>query len=269
MRSLLCLLAAGCGGAAAGAPPAAHAAAASPVDITPVRDDMRVYDAGKGHFIALVEPDPEKQPPRELMLFWGDGKVFHAVPVWSAQADGLKFEIGFKDARIPASPAGEVKRERGKTELECWGEHVELKRLDGAAAGPMLAAARFEKSKTEWSPVALGKDRDRYLYVDAGYIDSNSKRYRVFEGQKGSMKSVEVIEGKWDNSALTIKTAQGVLRVTREDSERTEYTLKPAWEGKKGEYSGMPRAANWRLIYEQLGVYSERPSPTPCDPMLP
>src|SRR5215470_14458803 len=152
MRSLLCLLAAGCGGAAATAPaaqaaaPAPAAPRATPVDITPVREDIRVYEAGKGHYIALVEPDPEKQPPRDRMLFWGDGKVFHAVPVWSAQADGLKFEIGFKDARIPASPAGEVKRERGKTELECWGEHVELKRLDGAAAGPMLAAARFEKS---------------------------------------------------------------------------------------------------------------------------
>src|SRR5262249_41378043 len=150
-----------------------------------------------------------------------------------------------------------------------WGEHVEMKRLADEAAGPMLAAARFERSQTEWSPVALGKDRDRYLYVDAGNTDANSKRYRVFEGTKGAMKAVEVFEGKWDNSALRLKTAAGILKVTRDDSERTEYTLKPVWEGKKVEYAGLPRAANWRLIYQGLGVYQEMPSPTPCDPMLP
>jgi len=265
--------AAGCSGSAAAGPsPANGGKAAAAIDITPVKDDLRVYDAGQGHFIALVEPDPEKQPPRDRMLFWGDGKVFYAALVASASSEGLKFEIGFQDARVPATPAGTVKREEGKTEIECWGEHVPLKKLPPDAANPMIAAARFLPSRTEWTPVALGHEGEKYLYVDSnfGFREEKDRQYRVFEGDKGSLKSIEVSEGKWDEhtNALTIKTANGVLVVTRDEAERTEYTLRPAWRDKKSEITALPRAKNWHLIYEGLGVYSEKPTPTPCDPML-
>lgn len=264
-------LAFGCGGAAAGGPGATATAPAATVDIAPVKGDLEVYDAGKGHYLALVEPDPEKQPPRDLMLFWGDGKLFHAVKVSQASADGLKFEIGFQDPRIPMTPAGQVKRERGKTELECWGEHAELKLVPADQASPMLAAARFEPGRSDWAPVALGKDGDRYLYVDHGQTPENKDIYRVFAGTKGALKKIDVSEAKWDerSGVLNIKTTDGKINVARDDNERTEYTLKPTWDGKKGEFSALPRAKNWRLIFEELGVYKSRPSPTPCDPMLP
>jgi hypothetical protein len=265
-------LALGCGGASSGAPGSGtRAPATTAVDIAPVRDDLQLYQDGKGHYIALVEPDPEKQPSRDLMLFWGDGKLFHAVKVSQATADGLKFEIGFQDARIPLNPAGQVKRERGKTELECWGEHVELSKLTAEKASPVLAAAHFQSARSDWAPVALGKNGDEYLYIDHGQTTELHNTYRVFQGKKGSLRKVDVSEAKWDDgsSTLNIKTADGKLTVVRDDGERTEYTLKPAWDGKKGDFSALPRAKNWHLIFEELGVYEARPAPTPCDLMLP
>jgi hypothetical protein len=136
----------------------------------------------------------------------------------------------------------------------------------------MLASAKFQKGKIEWAPIALGKDGDRYLYVDHGQTADTKDVYRVFEGKKGALKKIDVSEAKWDerSGVLGIKTADGKLSVKRDDSERTEFTLRPAWDGKKGEYAALPRAKNWRLIFEELGIYgATRPSPTPCDPMLP
>jgi hypothetical protein len=99
----------------------------------------------------------------------------------------------------------------------------------------------------------------------------DAKVYRVFEGKKGALKAIDVVDARWDQgfNVLTVKTKNGTVLVKRDPNEKTEYTLRPTWEGKKADIVAVPRAANWRLIYEGLGVYPERPSPTPCDPMLP
>src|SRR5262249_36785930 len=109
--------------------PQAAAGAAAGVAVSPVRDRLRLWTDGQSHSVALGEPDPEAPAPRELTLFWREGGAFHQVPVDSAFADGMKFEIGFDDARIPARPAGSIKREEGKTVLSCWGTDVPLKRV--------------------------------------------------------------------------------------------------------------------------------------------
>jgi len=250
-------------GAPAGAP------AGKGLDVSAVKDRLKVYTDGSSHYLALVEPDPESPAPRELTLFWADGGSFHQVPVASAWADGLKFEIGFDDARIPARPAGSVKREEGKTVLSCWGTDVPLKRVPGAEAEKLLGGARFVENRTAWHPVALGKLGDRYLYVDSGALPGNHDKYRVFEGAKGAMRESQVVEARWDEreNMLTIKTKDGTLRVTQDRAQHS-YTLKPAWDGKKEDWSSIERADNWRLIFEGLGLYPEGRSPTPCDPAM-
>src|SRR5688572_17601558 len=92
MRAMaLVLVAVGCGGARGTGPGAAPAAGGERADISPVRGDLEVYTDGKGHMIALVEPDPERSVQADLALFYGDGKTMHAVPVARYHADGLKF----------------------------------------------------------------------------------------------------------------------------------------------------------------------------------
>jgi hypothetical protein len=276
-RTLLALLAAGCAQAgpapAAGSPAAAAktaAATAGGLDVGPVRDRLRLYTDAAAHTLALVEPDPEEPAPRELTLFWLDGGRFHQVPVVSASADGLKFEIGFDDARIPARPAGSIKREGGKTVLSCDGTEVALVPMPAADAQKLLGGATFVADHTRWQPVALGVLRDRYLYVDGGATKGSRDQYRIFEGTKGALRAIPVVEARWDEreNVLTLKTDAGTLRVRRDESQEREYTLKPAWDGRKDDWSSLPRVENWRLIFEGLGLYPEGRSPTPCDPML-
>jgi hypothetical protein len=267
ISSVILVTLAACGAAAKSAPAGSPAPAAGGLDVTAVREDLRLYTDDKGHALALVEPDPEKPAPRELTLFWGaDGTTFHQVPVASAHADGLKFEIGFDDARIPARPAGTVKREEGKTVLECYGTTVPLTLVPAERAKDALARARFVANRTRWSPVALGKQGDHYLYVDSGAATDNRDQYRVFTGTKGAMRAIPVVESRWDEreNVLTLKTKEGTLLVGQ-DRNQQEYTLKPAWENRKEDWSSVERAASWRLIFEQLGLYPEGRSPTPCD----
>jgi hypothetical protein len=251
-------------------PKAAAAAAGPGLDVSSVKDRLRLYTDGQSHYLALVEPDPESPAPPELTLFWMDGGSFHQVPVASAYGEGLRFEIGFDDARIPARPAGSVKREQGKTLLACYGTDVPLTRVPAEEADKMVAGARFVANRTRWQPVALGKLGDRYLYVDSGALADNRDKYRIFEGPKGSMRAIDVVEARWDerSNVLTLKTKERTLRVARDEAQTHGYTLKPAWDGSKDDWSSMERAENWRLVFEGLGLYPEGRSPTPCDPMM-
>jgi hypothetical protein len=259
---------AACGGAAAHPAGGGGAPAGAKVDITPVRDALSVYSDGKSHYVALIEPDPEQKPPEDLRFFYGDGKAFHAVPLYSYSSDGLKFEIGFNDARIPASPAGSVTREQGKVKLSCYGTDVDLQKLDDAAAKTMLGGATFYPNRTKWHPLALVKDGDKYLYVDISA--GEERKYRVFSGKKGSMREIAVKDSKYDEreNKFSFLTSEGTLVATRDDDVKTGYALGLAWEGKKPVFTTLERAENWRLIFEGLGIYDGR-SPTPCDPMMP
>src|SRR5262249_3628495 len=116
--TILCVLAAACGGAQASAPSARSAPAAS-VDVGSGRAELVVYQDGKGHYLVLVEPTWERETPEDKTLFWGDGKVFHAVPVYRSSENGLAFEIEFTDPRVSSTPAGSIKRSLGKTVLSC------------------------------------------------------------------------------------------------------------------------------------------------------
>jgi hypothetical protein len=267
---IVVVLAAGCGGAGGAVRTGGAAAAPSErADIAPVRSELSVYTDGKGHLVALVEPNPESPAPDDLTLFYGDGKTFHAVPLYSSSDNGLAFEVGFKDARVPSLPAGSIKREQGKTTLSCWGEEVELTKLPAAEAQAMVGGAAFMKNRTRWAPLALSKEGDRYLYVDSGQIPENYKKYRVWRGAKGKMREVPLTDSSYDERAneFTFKTKDGVLKARRAEEVKTEYTLALQWDGKKEELKPMPRSENWKLIFDELGVYDGR-SPTPCDPLL-
>lgn len=270
VHSWLLLLTVGCGASSGVVKSAAPSAPAERADIAKVRGDLAVYTDGKGHLVALVEPDPEKETPDELRLFYGDGKTFHAVPVYSTSDNGLAYEVGFKDARIPSSPAGSVKREKGKVTLSCWGSDAELTRLPDAEAQAMVGGATFMKNRTMWSPLALAKEGDKYVYIDSGQLPANWKKYRVWRGAKGQMREVALTDSSYDERAneFTFKTKDGVLRAHRAEEVKTEYTLALAWDTKKPDLTPLPRAENWKLIFDELGIYDAR-SPTPCDLALP
>lgn len=236
-------------------------------DVSAVKSDLVVYTDGKGHYFPLVEPDPEKEPPRDQTLFYGDGKTFYAAQVAQFNADGLKFEIGFNDPRIPATPAGSIKRELGKVTLSCYGTDLELTKLPAAEAQTMLAGATYIKNTARYSPLALARRGEEYIYVDSER--GEEAKYRVFTGKKGDMHPVKVIHGKYDEGANEFRfdTEKGTLVASR-DADAREYAFGLAWDGKKDTYETLGRSAEWHLIFDDLGVYRSR-APTPCDPVMP
>jgi hypothetical protein len=265
----LLLAAAGCGAGAASVADRPAAPGGERADISAVRADLDVYTDGKGNMIALVEPDPERDIPTDVALFYGDGKTMHAVPVSRYHADGLAFDVGFADPRIGANPAGSVVRELGKVTLACYGETVALTKLPDAESQAMVGAASFVKNRTRHGPLALVRDGDRYLYVDYELDAPDGRAYRVFEGKQGRLTPVALDESGYDEreNVWTFKTRKGVLKGMR-DPKQSSYTITLAWEGKPDTYTSLSRAENWKLIYEELGIYPEGRSPTPCDPML-
>jgi hypothetical protein len=272
---LVALLVTACGGGAqnragagGGAP---KLAARDALDVAPVRDELTVFTDGKSHYIAALLPDPEREPPadEDLLLFYGDGKVFDSVKVYSASDAGLRFDIGFDDPRIAYSPLGNIVRTQGKVALHCSGEDVPLTQLSADQAQAMLRAATFRRRTPRWHPMTLGKDdRDVYTYVDTGNARDNHRKYRVFVGQKGKLQKLDIVKLDHDDEWLNLSfgTKQGTLKL-HWVQKRGGGLYQLGWEGKP-ELTAIQRNDNWRLIFEELGVYPEGRSPTPCEPML-
>ena len=237
-------------------------------DISPVREMMSVYTDGKGHYFPLVEPDPEKDIKTDVVLFYGDGKTFHAANVSRFHNDGLMFEIGFQDPRIPASPAGSIKRELGKVTLSCYGTDAPLTQLPAPEAQAMIGAGTWKTGQARFSPLALAKQGDTYLSVDSEPGPEDKTRYRVFQGKKGSLSSIDVKSGKYSESdnTFTFETARGRLVASR-DPDAREYAFGLAWDGKKEAWETMGRSESWKVIFNELGVYKSR-TPTPCDAVM-
>jgi hypothetical protein len=274
MRRALLFLAGGaaaCGGGAASTKTDTKPEpAAAALDISSVKDDLTVFTDGQSHYFVVLVPDPEKDPPTngELHLFYGDGKTMNAVKVFSSEADGMKFDVGFDDPRVPISPVGSVKREHGQVALTCWGKDVPLTEVKGDDAKKILSSATFQHYAPRWRPWAIGKDKDGNLtYLDYGNDPEHAQKNRLWMGKPGSMKEVEIVNTDHDQdwSHVTFATKQGNLQAEMvHNNEGTNFKL--TWEGKPSLFL-MDRTTEWKLIFNELKIYAAR-SPTPCDPMI-
>jgi hypothetical protein len=279
--TVLVLLAGGCGGAAVTAERKVDeptgvlarpvAAKPQPIDVTSVRDQLTVFTDGQQHYIVALVPDPEQPQVTDpdLHLFYGDGKEFASVKVYTSHADGLKFEIGFDDPRVPVSPLGSVTREKGKTVLTCMGKNVDLTALPADQQQQMLAAARFVRRTPAWRPYALSDDgKGSFVYIDHGNTPDNHEKWRLFMGKPGAMSEVAVTHMDHDRdwNDVTFITAKGTLKAKAGRDAERNWVANLEWEGSPPLLS-RSRAASWKLIFHELGVYDGR-TPTPCEPMF-
>jgi hypothetical protein len=184
------------------------------------------------------------------------------------QIDGLKFDVGFDDPRVPVSPLGSITREHGEVKLTCYGTDVPLTEVKGDEARKILGAATFQRRTPRWRPYAIGRDNDEsYTYIDVGDEPANHGKWRVFQGKKGSLHEIAIVNTDHDDdwSNVTFGTKNGNLKaeLVRKD-EGSNFKL--TWDGKK-EMFMLSRAKEWKLIFNELKIYGAR-TPTPCDPML-
>jgi hypothetical protein len=231
---------------------------------------------GKSHYV-VVAPS-EKQ---STQLYYGDGKVFHRVPLppWVLSGDSF-FEPRFMakgknpnfrglDMRMYASASYDGGKQA--CSVSCGERKATLSILDDAAKKTLLGKATFEPPLHKRAAHHLARDDNgRYFYVDKGNTPETEKNFRLFVGPKGGMKLQKMTNAVADTEGEIFTTKTGSLRYV------TDRKNPPVWTqgGKKTILTVVPIESvdanneptnNYQLIYNELGVYLGEKLGNPCD----
>jgi hypothetical protein len=249
-------------GATARAAPAAGKAAApgagpEPVDVSAVKDKLKVLTDGKKHYVALVPFDSSY-----THVYYGDGKSFHGQRVRGGQSQGTEsYSFNFWEPRVKRSYQADVSLKDGKYTVQCEERITEMKPLPDDEAAKLIAGATFTKPLWQYRAYALARDeRGTYYYVDRRREPEGSMDFRLYAGPRGQMKRLQMTNVVSDSGGDIFSTRSGELRLILDRNE--SLWLKG---GKRTKLTAVPVEDNAVLIYTDLGAYMGQRLGTPCD----
>jgi hypothetical protein len=256
---------------AAGRPGSAGAAKAEEtlnVDAA-AREKMMLCTDGKSHYVIVG--------PHERVIhsvYYGDAKTlrFNLVP---GEPNGMLSGTNFLDPRFfnkTANPSFrgidvrnysevEIDAEKQTCSVRCGARTVPLTFVPAEKTREIVKKATFLPSPQKYVPYGLARDdRGTYYYVDHGATEKTEKDFRLFAGQKGSVKPLKMTNVVSDSEGDIFSTPNGSLRLILEKKQSL-------WvEGdKRSELKLIPIESNLQLIYNDLGVYVGQKLGTPCD----
>lgn len=261
MGALVVLSAIGLPAAAADSKESTAAAPQHPVDVSAIRDKMKLLTDGKSHFLAVVPMGDGDG------MFYGDGKRFYELHNASGGRNGDNWERSFIDPRFTEGGheegAGFVSFRDGVYKVDCGSRATVLKPVDAAAAKSQLAAATFERSPRKYAAYALARDeRGVYYYVDHGYHKEEAKKFRLFVGPKGNLKQQKMTNIVSDVEGDIFSTKTGSLRLILNKGESL-------WikDSKKSKLTIVKLDFNVQnaSLYNDFGIYTGERLGTPCD----
>lgn len=234
------------------------------VDVSAYRDKLTVLSDGKGHFIAVTPIGSD-----ERAVFYGDGKVFYQQRLVGMSRNGDKWDHVFIDPRLPVGGrdegTGYLIFDGKQHRVECDKRVTNLNPVADAEAKTLLSSAQFQRSPRKFSPYALARDdRGTYYYVDRGNHPEDKQRFRVFAGQKGNLKQLQMKSIASDPSGDVFSTKTGTLRLVL---NKEPQELKWIFGKKTAGLVRVPLDFNTMIasIYNEFGVYTGERLGTPCD----
>jgi hypothetical protein len=223
------------------------------VDITPVRDKLKVLKAERGHYF-VVEPFKS-----DGNFYFGDGKQFYRQRSRSSSSSGKeKFSISFWSPRTKAGAFESLEFRDAGWKFSCDGRKNALTEITGDGAAKILKEAKFAQPRWRYTAFALARDDfGRYYYVDRLQDRFGGRGFRVFAGKKGAMKLQKMSNIVLDSEGAIFSTKRGQLRLIFHGDPRRGHDKaeKATWVRKKRRTGlvAVPLYSNVQLIYEELG----------------
>jgi hypothetical protein len=256
MLALALALAIGLPAASAKAPPAAPAPPT--VDVSAFKDKLEILHDGKRHYVALV---PFEEGGWKH-VFYGDGKSFYLLRIIGTGSTGREaFDLTFWEPRVKARYQASLELKNGKYEALCDTRKTELQPLPRDEADKLIAGAKFYEALWRFRAFALARDdKGTYYFVDRQREPEDSLNFRLYSGQRGSLKPLKMVNVVSDSEGQIFSTKAGDLRLVLDRKEA-------AWvKGKsRTTLTPLPIEDNAQLIYTDLGAYTGQRLGTPCD----
>ena len=227
------------------------------VDISTVKDKLRVFTDGKRHYIALV-PFEYSGP----YFFYGDGKTFWAQRSFGGGRNGDEaFNRSFWEPRVQSPGQSMFQLQNKKYTLDCGGRETNFTPLPDDERAAMIAAAHFMRPRWKRQSYWLARDdKARYYYIDRAREPEGNKNFRLFVGPKGNLKLQRMTNVVSDTKGDIFSTKAGELRLVTSGTEAT-------WIARRVRtpLTIVPIEDNHILVYTDLGVYTGDNLGTPCD----
>ncbi|MCP3141482.1 immunoglobulin domain-containing family protein [Pyxidicoccus xibeiensis] len=223
----------------------------------------------KGHYMVLAP----KEDDSGSVLYYGDGKTFVEVPPPGRYASAGSFleprffnkdaNPNFRGMDYRVISNIDLDKKDNSCALRCGERKIPFTLMDGAQAAELLRKASYQPSPQKYVPYVLLRDtKGNYYFVDRGFHPSEQKSYRVFIGQRGSLKQQKMTNVVADSEGEIFSTKKGDLRLVL-DKNKPSMWIENA--KKQHELREVPVQENLPLIYNDLGVYEGVKLGTPCD----
>lgn len=144
--------------------------------------------------------------------------------------------------------------------LSCGEREILLQLADDEIKSALFEMER-SPSPFDRVPHALARDKKGvYYYVDRGNTPETAKDFRLYRGQRGALKQLEMRDVVSDSEGEIFESRAGALRLVLDRDEA-------AWHQgrKREELKTLPIEENLGVIFNELGVYLGRPLGVPCD----
>lgn len=242
-----------------------------PIDPAEFRDRLILLTDGQGHYLAV-----DAAKPYGDNSFVGDGKMFTRMRVEGGGRMGTEsWSISLWDPRVRHggnSPASVEMKDSGKFyTVTCAKKTTSLTAVPADGAKKLLAGATFvQPTWTRLPEKLLRDDTGVYYLVDRFRSgDSGDRRdFRVYAGQKGSMKVLPLKDVVDDAQGMILSTKTGNLRLITS----TDGKFEGKWiQGKVTTQLTEVPLDNYntsRMVYMDLGPYSGQRLGTPCDDFM-
>jgi hypothetical protein len=229
--------------------------APQPDDISAFKDKLKILTDGKKHYLALVPFDSDH-------VYYGDGTAFHLQRVYATLAEtGKSFSYSFWDPRVKHGNEADVSLKDGKFFVTCAERSTEMKPVSPEESAKLLGSAQFNKVLWQYKAYALARDeRGVYYFVDRRREPPGSLDFRLYVGQRGQMKRLQMTNVVSDSGGDIFSTKTGELRLILDRHE--SLWLKG---GQRTKLTSVPVEDNAVLIYTDLGAYMGQRLGTPCD----
>lgn len=227
-----------------------------PIDVKAVAEKLEVYrdDAG----LYYVTPKPRAfEDNADHWVFIGDGKAMYQQRIVGSGLSGNKgYDWSVWSPRVRNLQNAGFTLSADKPYVECkQGDRKLLVQLTADEAKALFGRATFLPPLWQRQAHFLARDDDGvYFFVDRYREEFGGKGFRVFSGQKGSMKELAMTNVVSDSAGEIYATKSGDLKIVTEGNSGKAYWKKGAT---KNELVVLDLYANRYLIYRELGIYGQ------------
>ncbi len=225
-----------------------------PIDADAVLDKLIALRDDQGGIYILPKPGSfENNDAASKWVFYGDAKVVyqqrlassfasprdahHGWYVWAPRTDWADTWFGI---------------ENRKPTLRCSEQRQPLIKLSPDETRSLLKDVKFYPPLWKREAKFLARDDDgTYYYVDELQKEYGGRGYRVFVGQKGSMKQLVMTNVVSDSAGEIYATKNGRLKIIADSGPIAFWVNRK----KKHPLTVLPVRENLYLIYRDLGIY--------------